>query len=140
MRTKFEIVPVQQKRPRVTTICGRPRVYDKKEVKEFKKELANLAKTYMGMNLIEKFEEKPLKVVVEFGRPVQKSISAKERERRLSGEVLPTVKPDLDNYIKSALDALNGVVWDDDRFIVDIHAKKVYAENGYIKIKVVEVR
>lgn len=140
MRTKFEIVPVQQKRPRVTTICGRPRVYDKKEVKEFKKELADLAKTYMEMNSIEKFEEKPLKVVVEFGRPVQKSISAKERERRLSGEVLPTVKPDLDNYIKSALDALNGVAWDDDRFIVNIHAKKVYAENGYIKIKVVEVR
>lgn len=38
----------------------------------------------------------------------------------------PTVKPDLDNFIK-CLDALNGICWEDDSQIVRIEAQKLYA-------------
>jgi Holliday junction resolvase RusA-like endonuclease len=37
----------------------------------------------------------------------------------------PTAKPDLDNYVKSALDALKGIVFFDDCQVVAIDARKV---------------
>lgn len=33
---------------------------------------------------------------------------------------------DLDNYQKTILDALNGVAWDDDRQVQDIHARRIW--------------
>lgn len=40
--------------------------------------------------------------------------------------VHPSVRPDLDNYIKALMDAGNGIVWEDDCQIVDIRAVKRY--------------
>ena len=37
--------------------------------------------------------------------------------------------PDLDNYVKHILDALNGILWEDDRFIVEMHSGKFYTTN-----------
>jgi len=42
---------------------------------------------------------------------------------------MPTIKPDLDHYIRSVGDALTGVIWDDDSQIVEIRARKVYSPN-----------
>ena len=58
---------------------------------------------------------------------------------RLLGAHRPIVKPDLDNYIKSAFDALNGVLWADDAMVVDLHAKKFYSEHPHITIEVSEI-
>ena len=38
---------------------------------------------------------------------------------------LPTARPDADNYLKSAKDALNGIVWKDDAQVVDARVIKV---------------
>jgi len=45
----------------------------------------------------------------------------------------PSVRPDLDNYIKLLLDALNGLAWQDDGAICNISASKQYAldDPGY---------
>ncbi len=77
-----------------------------------------------------------LTVRFEFYRPVQASISKKERARRLLGVHRPTVKPDLDNYIKSTSDALNGILWVDDNLIISLEAKKFYAEQPHLTVEI----
>jgi len=42
------------------------------------------------------------------------------------GVLRPNKSPDLDNYVKLILDSLNGLLWEDDRFIVETHASKFY--------------
>nr|WP_320443163.1 RusA family crossover junction endodeoxyribonuclease [Limosilactobacillus oris] len=49
------------------------------------------------------------------------------------------MKPDTDNYIKSTLDGLNGLLWDDDNQIVDLVASKFYSDNPRVEIEVEEV-
>lgn len=85
-----------------------------------------------------KFEDKELSVQIKFFRKIQKNLTKKERELRLSNVHRPKVKADLDNYIKSLLDALNGLVWDDDAKIVHLEADKFYSEQPRIEIEVHE--
>lgn len=131
----FDIEPIPQLRPRVSSRGGYVHVYDPQKVKNFKNVLRSLASAqYQRPPLLG-----PLSVSLTFYRPVQKSISKTERERRLSNQSKPAVKPDTDNYIKSTLDALNGVLWDDDSQIVKLTAEKRYAEKGKIIITVTQL-
>lgn len=130
----FDIEPVEQARPRARRFRQGIMMYDPAKVKNFKAKLHDMAKyLYPGEPL-----EKELAVEIWFYRSVQKSISKVERRRRLLGIHGPTVKPDLDNYIKSCLDALNGVLWKDDNLITTITAHKIYAEEPRIEIEVQE--
>lgn len=133
---EFDIDPVEQARPRATRMGKGIRLYDPKKVNVFKKQLGLLAKQQMLDRRLDPFDG-PLEVCMEFHRPVQASISKKERSRRLSGVHRPTVKPDLDNYIKSTSDALNGILWVDDNLIISLEAKKYYAERPHL---IVEIR
>ena len=107
-------------------------MYDPPKVKNFKRILRSLAvDQYARPPLLG-----PLSVSLTFYRPVQKSISQSERERRLSNESKPVVKPDTDNYIKSTLDALNGILWHDDAQIVKITGEKRYSDRPKITVSV----
>lgn len=129
---KFDIEPVPQLRPRVSSRGGYVRVYDPPKVKQFKSLLRSLAvNQYSRPPLLG-----PLSVSLTFYRPVQSSISKTERERRLSNDSKPVVKPDTDNYIKSTLDALNGVLWHDDSQIVKVVGEKKYSDHPKITVSV----
>lgn len=135
MRFEFDIAPVEQARPRATRMRKGIRVYDPQKVAVFKRHLGMLAKQQMLDRGLEPYDG-PLEVRMVFYRPVQASISRKERARRLSGVHRPTVKPDLDNYIKSTADALNGILWTDDNCIVGLAAEKFYAEEPHLMVEV----
>lgn len=135
MRFEFNIEPVEQARPRAVRFGKGVRMYDPKKVAVFKRQLGMLAKQQMIDRGLEPYDG-PLEVHMEFYRPVQASISKKERARRLSGAHRPTVKPDLDNYIKSTSDALNGIIWGDDNCIVSLEAKKYYAERPHLTVEI----
>lgn len=137
MRFEFDIEPVEQARPRATRMGKRIRLYDPKKVAVYKQQLGYLARQAMQERGMEPFDG-PLEVCMEFYRPVQASISKKERARRLSGVHRPTVKPDLDNYIKSTSDALNGIIWTDDNCIVSLAAEKYYADKPHLVVEVDE--
>lgn len=135
MKIRFDIEPVEQARPRATRMGRGIRLYDPKKVSTYKKQLAVMCKL--------QYKDKPLngslKVEINFYRKVQASISKKERYLRLSGSHRPTVKPDLDNYIKSILDGLNGFLWEDDNQIVDLVAHKHYSDKPRIEIEITQL-
>lgn len=137
MRFEFNIEPVEQARPRATRMGKGIRLYDPKKVTVFKRKLGMLARQQMLDRGLDPFDG-PLEVRMEFYRPVQASISKKERSRRLSGVHRPTVKPDLDNYIKSTSDALNGILWADDNLIISLQADKFYSERPRLVVEINE--
>lgn len=129
----FNIEPQSQLRPRAAyTRSHHIVVYDPKVTHEYKQRLRQLAQTQYTQEAL----TTALKVDVSFFRPVQKSLSAIERARRISGEHRPAVKADIDNYIKALFDSLNGVVWQDDKQIVDLVAHKYYSDQPRIEIEV----
>jgi len=62
-----------------------------------------------------------------FYRAVPASWSGKKTRAALEGALNPITKPDLDNYVKSIKDGLNGVVYIDDALIVAINCSKRFA-------------
>lgn len=138
MKFEFNIKPVEQARPRATRFGTSVRMYDPKKVAVYKKQLGYLARQAMQERGLSPFDG-PLEVRFEFYRPVQTSISKKERARRLSGVHRPTVKPDLSNYIKALEDGLNGIIWIDDNRIVQVVAEKKYSDHPRIVIEVNKV-
>ena len=134
---RFDIEPQQQERPRATGRGKFIRVYDPPNTAKFKRELRRLAT--IAMRGKERLSG-ALQVEIVFARKVQKSLSKKERALRLTGKHRPTVKPDIDNYTKSTLDALNGVLWDDDAQIVRMILDKIYTDTPAVIVRVKEWR
>lgn len=81
-----------------------------------------LAKIGLGIGV--PFEE-PLEVELVFRMPIPASFSEK-KTRELHG-TFHRKCPDLDNLMKFVFDALNRVVWYDDKQIVNVTATKVYS-------------
>lgn len=65
------------------------------------------------------------------------SWSRKKAASALAGGILPTSRPDIDNQMKTAADALNGIAWKDDAQIVDATLSRRY---GPESVTVIEVR
>lgn len=68
--------------------------------------------------------------------PIPESWSRRQKQAALDGEDLATGRPDLDNYIKAAFDALNEIAWRDDAQVVEVHASKAYGERPRVEIRV----
>lgn len=62
------------------------------------------------------------------------SWSKKKRAEALSGVLRPTSKPDADNVLKGLCDAMNGIVFLDDKQVVDVHISKHYAETPEVRV------
>jgi Holliday junction resolvase RusA-like endonuclease len=67
---------------------------------------------------------------------IPQSFSKAKRAMALSMELVPTTKPDADNIFKLAGDALNGVVWSDDKQITDATFAKRYSDQPGLAIEV----
>ena len=75
-----------------------------------------------------------LRVELVIYKSIPKSFSKKKRELANEGEIYPVVKPDIDNYVKSVLDGLNGILFVDDKQIVDFRAVKKYSDNPRVEV------
>ncbi|MVK37642.1 RusA family crossover junction endodeoxyribonuclease [Staphylococcus aureus] len=81
--------------------------------------------------------ERALKIELDFYFPLLKSWS-KKKKSEMVGQYKVT-KPDIDNLIKTVLDACNGHVWKDDNQITEITSSKRYGLEPKIIIRIEEV-
>ena len=72
-------------------------------------------------------------------RSIPKSFSNKKKRLVDHGILLPTTKPDIDNYAKLVLDAMNSIFWNDDKQVVRLSAVKQYSSNPRIEVELIEL-
>ena len=84
------------------------------------------------------FADNPLKVEINVYIPIPKSFSKKKKALALEGILRPTVKPDCDNIAKNINDALNRIVYNDDKQIVSLTVNKFYSNDEYVKVNISE--
>jgi len=82
----------------------------------------------------------PLFLAVTAIMPVPASYSAARRERCLSYQEWPSKKPDLSNMIKQIEDCGNNILWQDDKQIVELVARKQYGEQGKWVLRVLKCK
>lgn len=127
--------PVAQGRPRATTVNGRVRMYDPKKSRDFKHYLKLAASKHRPEQLI----EGPISLEVKVYKPTLKSFSKKKKAAAEAGQLRPTTKPDVSNYLKLIEDALTGVIWKDDSQIIDCSISKYYSETPRTEIQIKEM-
>lgn len=129
----FYGVAVPKKRPRVTMVGGYARAYTPKVTAAFEGKVRAVAAEAMiraGADVC------PDAVLVElaFDQKMPKSWSRKKK-LALRGEPVVT-QSDTDNLAKAVLDALNGVVWEDDRQVSDLRVSRRWADEDAFRMRV----
>ena len=132
IKKNFEIdmVPVAKGRPRFSKLGH-----------AITPENTRIAENLLGWNArIAMRGDKPLcgpidvEILFSFTKPSSWS------KKKITETVDHVSKPDLDNLIKLVLDALNGIVWADDKQIRSLRAHKQYSDKDHISINVEAVK
>lgn len=115
--------PRAQERPRFSNRGGYVKAYDPESSRNHKAMIGMMAREVMG-------DRKPLEgdliLVLTVLKNPPMSWSKKKQRECLRRGILS--KPDLDNYVKLVLDALNGVVFRDDKDVATILARKLWTD------------
>jgi Holliday junction resolvase RusA-like endonuclease len=81
----------------------------------------------------------PVIVDIIFFMPIPGSTSKPKKRQMLNGILHHITKPDIDNLQKFVLDCLCGIVIQDDRRVVEIHASKKYSSKPGTLIRIYPV-
>jgi Holliday junction resolvase RusA-like endonuclease len=71
--------------------------------------------------------EVPVRIELLVELPVPASWSRRKTADAITGHIRPTSRPDVDNYLKAILDAINTIVVADDAQVVEVYAKKKFS-------------
>ena len=115
--------PVAKGRPRFTVRAGRAIIFTPEKIRSWD----NAAKLiiWRGMGGKQPLEG-PVSVEFRLCMPKPKKLKRKHH----------TIKPDIDNLIKSGFDAMNGIVFIDDAQVVMLVARKEYSDDPCVMINV----
>jgi Holliday junction resolvase RusA-like endonuclease len=83
--------------------------------------------------------ECPVKLVVKLFFNIPASWSKKKKFCAINGLIRPAVKPDLDNCSKILCDALNGIVWHDDKQVVELIVTKHYSDKPCAQVSIMKI-
>jgi Holliday junction resolvase RusA-like endonuclease len=68
----------------------------------------------------------PVRIELLVELPVPSSWSSRKQAAALTGDIRPTSRPDVDNYAKATLDAINSIVVCDDSQVVELRTVKKF--------------
>ncbi len=108
--------------------------YPDPDTAAYEKMLAQAGKIYMRGRVP---TLRPVALLVHAFREIPASWSRRDHEAALAGAILPTSRPDTDNYLK-IVDALNGIIWADDSQVCDARGIKRYSAQPALRIEVRE--
>jgi len=128
--------PVPKGRPRFSTRGKFPVAYTPEKTKNYESEVAMMAKAAMGAS---EPLEGGLEAFIYVTFTVPDSYSKKRTEACLSGQEKHTKKPDLDNVVKSVIDGMDKIVFENDSQFTSIHATKVYGEVAKVEVLVKQI-
>lgn len=128
----FEIrgQPMGKQRPKFTRVGGFVRTYTPKETVDYEIKVKN---SYLEQSN-QTYNNEPICVLIKAFYEVPKSYSFKKKFDCISGKIRPTTKPDNDNIAKIILDALNGLVFSDDKQVVDLYVEKCYSLEPRVRV------
>lgn len=118
-----------QGRPRFSSFKGHVRTYDPAKCRNYKALIAMVATDEMAAQDW-KYTELPLLMTLDVLVPFVKSDSKKLHKEAAEGKAFPAKKPDVDNIAKIIMDALNGILYKDDKQIVELIIRKRYTEGA----------
>jgi Holliday junction resolvase RusA-like endonuclease len=127
--------PVGKGRPRFAKRGNFVSTYTPQKTKTYEDEIRMMAKSAMGAS---EPLETPVTVAIYIRVGIPASFSKQKRKDALANIERPTKKPDIDNIAKCFLDAMNGIVYLDDKQVVSLHITKVYAETPAVEVMVKE--
>ena len=112
----LNITPRPKGRPRFSNAGAFVRAYTDTKTRSYEKELRKIIREQYDGDLLED-RAYYLKIIFNLKRP--KSVPKSKRFH-------PIVKPDIDNLVKSVMDAMNGIVYKDDSIICELSTSKKY--------------
>lgn len=126
--------PVPKGRPRFTRRGKFVQTYTPKKTLDYEKQISA---AYIAAHGTMFPSDVPLKVHVAIFLPIPKGTKVSVKEEMRSGVLRPIrARGDVDNYVKSVLDGLNGFAFADDRQVVCIAAEKYYSDTPRIEVTV----
>ena len=132
---RVEGPPQGKGRPRFSTRGGFVKTYTPQTTVTYENMIKASAMLAMGAS---EPLESPIAVFLHVTKGIPASYTKKRIEACLNGSERPTKKPDIDNILKCYLDAMNNIVYKDDKQVVTIHATQVYGTFPVVEVLVKE--
>ena len=121
-------------RPRYKRFRNFVTTYTPPETKKYEEEvLKAFNKKYRGKQL-----EGAIKAEICMIFEPPKSASKKLKQQMLNNEIPYISKPDIDNCIKSLADGINGIAYEDDSAIDELHAYKMYGPVACTQVRLTD--
>lgn len=130
----FEIKgePMGKQRPKFSRVGNFVKTYTPKETINYEQWVKACYLSAGGRH----YGSQAMKIEVHIYYKIPKAYSKKKTQQALDGTIVPTVRPDLDNCSKTILDALNNIAYDDDKQVVELNIKKLYAHEPKVVVKI----
>ena len=129
-------LPIGKGRPKVTSRFGHAFAYTPTRTKDYEQKIKM---TYINNYTYFHRLDGPLEATINQYFPVPKGTSKVKHQKMINNEIQHTKKPDIDNIIKSILDGLNGLAYEDDSQIVSLTANKYYSDNPRVDVSIKKI-
>ena len=127
--------PLAKGRPKFSSKGKFVRVYTPKKTTDYETLIKFSAQEVAPKELL----EGPVTMEIEAHLPIPKAMSKKKRALIKSHDLRPITRPDIDNYAKIVLDALNDIIYKDDNQVVSLNIRKFYSEKPRMEIYIKEL-